>query len=120
MFLSQLSRMFHTPLTKLLNEMSSSELVYWEEVYKNEFIGEQRDDYRMARIETAIMNFAGKSLKEGIWYNPVDQMPYLERVAKEHDPNEVATQVKAAFGAVMGAQRGNARALERAKKREGT
>lgn len=67
----------------MLAGMSSAELTFWQCVAKAEFLGADRDDYRAARIESAIANFAGKSLKEGADVTPLDCMPYLPREGRK-------------------------------------
>ncbi len=80
--------MFHTPITKLLTEMSAAELEYWRQKHNGEFLGDERGDYRMARLEAAVMNYSGKSLKDGVSVSPLACMPFVNTVA-ETDGAEV-------------------------------
>jgi len=82
--------------------MPASELAFWEYINRHEFIGDERDDFRTAKIEATVMRFAGKSLKEGEEVTPLDCMPYIEKPEKEEIP--VETQVHMSMGAIMGMQ----------------
>lgn len=59
--------------------MSSAELAYWQEVARTEFIGDDREDFRVACIEAQIANYAGRVLKEGQSVNPSELMPFLPK-----------------------------------------
>lgn len=89
----------------MLAGMSSAELTYWQDEASRELLGSDREDYRAARLEAAIGNFAGKSLKEGVTLNPVDCMPYRDR-SQERAPRRwtrrrAAEQAHAVFGAFV-------------------
>jgi hypothetical protein len=94
--------MFRMPITKMLNEMSRSELVYWRSVYEQEFLGEQREDYRTALVRSDLANYAGRALPEGKWVEPLDRMPYIER--PEPTEAEIEANADAFFNTLKAAQ----------------
>lgn len=91
--------------------MPATELVYWETVYQTELLGDERADYRTARVEAAIGNYAGKMLKDGDWLNAFDVMPFSDKQPDE--PVNVADKIHATFGALMGLQQARLNADER-------
>lgn len=71
--------------------MSATELRFWELKYQTEPLGRKREDYRIARLEAAIINWAGRSLKDGIEnVKPLDLMPFAETTSEEIEVDEQA------------------------------
>jgi hypothetical protein len=63
--------------------MPATEWAYWEQRAAREYLGRERDDYGLARIEAAIVNWSGFA-KEG--KSPLDLMVFRERSEDEADP----------------------------------
>jgi hypothetical protein len=59
--------------------MSDGEFEFWAQTFAKEYIGDEREDYRFARLEAAICNFAGKTLKDDVTVKPSDCMPYIPK-----------------------------------------
>jgi len=91
-------------ITRLLTEMSWSELDYWQMKYGEEFLGDERADYRLARLESTVANYAGKCLEDGHFVSPSDCMPFQVK-KKEKAPRinrkREAERVHAVFGTMI-------------------
>jgi hypothetical protein len=103
-------------ITRMLSEMSSQELLFWEQKHRDEFLGDERVDYGLARIEAAILNMAGRKLPEGKTFSPVDLMPFREDLKAEPLlPEQVADKVHLAFSALVGQQQAATRRKDKAQ-----
>lgn len=92
----------------MLSEMSATELGYWEDVYKAEFLGDERADYRAAQISAQIANWAGKTTAdESKGIAPLDLMTFSKRAKtpeKETTQEEEEKKLDIAMAALMGLQ----------------
>lgn len=68
----------------MLNEMSSLELWYWFDKSQSEYLGDERADYRAARIESNAIRMSG-ALGEGETAKPIDCMVFLEKPKTEEE-----------------------------------
>lgn len=75
--------------------MSATELDYWMEINRREFLGSERSDLRIAKLEAAIANFAGKSLKDGASVKVLDCMPYYGLPVKQKRMSRKAVEQRA-------------------------
>lgn len=104
-----LSEHLHQPITTLLADMSAGELAFWEGVHAHEFLGSEREDYRAARVEAAIVTWAGRSLREGADPpGPLNLMPFRDQ--PEPDPADAvdldAFRLRCALAARQGQEQG--------------
>jgi hypothetical protein len=96
-------------ITQMLSSMTACELGYWEDVYNNEFIGDERADYRSAQIAAMVANWSGKTMSdEAKPYMPFDLMAFSKRAKeppKERTQEEEEAALDRAMKAIMGFQR---------------
>lgn len=92
-------------VSELLIKTTSAELCFWEIIANNEFLGDEREDYRAGVVASTIANYAGKTLKEYVTCSPLDFMPFKSEI--QSDPLEVSQQIDLAMSAIIGRQQAN-------------
>ncbi|MHA1809372.1 MAG: phage tail assembly protein T [Candidatus Heimdallarchaeaceae archaeon] len=79
-------------VAEMLSRMSSSELTYWHEVYKQDPFGEWRDDVRTGIISSTIATvMSGKKHK-------IEDFIVKFEDAKKQSPDEMKTILMGALG----------------------
>jgi hypothetical protein len=85
--------------------MSSAELTFWWQAYQSEFLGDERDDWRMGTLASEVANMSGMVLKEGVTRTSSDYMRFTtaakkKRTRKYPTRKQLETKLEFLFGPI--------------------